>query len=183
MGLLLQLPGLGTRGGSSAAPPEPPGRSCPGAARGPAGPASPQLLGALRFCLQGTRAPFCPVNGLSVRSPRPHPAAPGRRGWGQRDPAGTELFRERAPSPRAQGRLCAVNRRAGAPLGTGGDTKGRNGGTRPALELFTAGLPLRLCLIPCPQLCAVAPEMLLLVPSIPAGKGGTGSCLPGAGHG
>lgn len=26
-------------------------------------------------------------------------------------------------------------------------------------------------------------EWLLLVPRIPAGKGGTGSCLPGAGHG
>lgn len=100
----------------AAAPPEPPGRSCPGAAGGPGGPASPQLLGALRFCLQGTRAPFCPVNGLSVRGPRPHPAAPGRRGWGQRDPAGTELFRERArTSPRSRSPLCHESQSRGSP--------------------------------------------------------------------
>lgn len=138
-------------------------------------PASPQLLGALRFCLQGTRAPFCPVNGLSVRSP---PAG----GAGVSGTPRARSYSGKGLGPLgAQGRLCAMNAGAGAALGTGGDTKGRNGGTRPALGLCTAWSCVS-------SLVPSSLEMLLQIPRIPAGKGRhrelfarvtAGMCWPG----
>lgn len=143
-----QLPALGTRGWL---PPQPRrshrGRSCP---RGCRWPGWPRVAAAARgpaVPSAGNKGSFLPREWAQCEQP---PA-------GGAGVSGTPRARSYSGkghgAPRAQGRLCAVNRRAGAPLGTGGDTKGRNGGTRPALGLFAAALPLGLCLIPCPQPC------------------------------
>ena len=126
----------------------------------------------------GNKGPFLADEWAQcVRPPaRPHsprPAAAGQQGRGQGYPAGTARRgsysgKEHGP-PSAQGRLCAMHPRAGAPLGTavtpngGMMAHGQRQGSLPSASPPCS----RLCPTPCPlwgQLCGVALEMPLLVP-------------------